>query len=434
MQFNLLEKHMIKKSFLLAGLIFTTSVLFAEGSLATLKYGLTSIDNEDGFDFSKHSFRIDAMFDRGYIIKPRVGFGYVSIDESAAEGGVSSLFQFDVEGVYEVESNYLLTPYLFAGAGYEHVTDARPNFDSQFYLDGGIGVRYPLPNEINLVTEFKGMHMLKTNSNQDAEFAFYIGIGMPFGRISRAPQDSDGDGIYDYADMCPNSPLGTQVGIDGCPIKQELAYKDSDGDTIPDSIDICPNTPAGVGVNDRGCPVRAAVEAKPLFSQEPEVLVETAVIDIPKGEVVKEVKEVIITDSDGDGVEDNQDQCANTPKGFSVNSIGCAVKKTLDVQFESNSFHVTPASKPRIKEFAQFLMRYPNAKVKIVGYSDSSGDRAKNKILSQKRAESVKQLLISYGIPAAKITAIGKGDLNPIATNDTPEGREKNRRIEAEIQ
>jgi OOP family OmpA-OmpF porin len=422
---------MIKKSLILVGLLFTTSALLAEGSLATVKYGLTSIDNEDGFDFSKHSFRIDAMFDRGYIIKPRVGFGYVNIDESTEEGGVSSLFQFDAEGVYEVESNYLLTPYIFAGAGYEYVTDARPNFDSQFYLDGGIGLRYPMPNNINLVTEFKGMHMLKTNSNQDAEFAFYIGVGVPFGGISRRPQDSDRDGIYDYADMCPNSPLGSQVGIDGCPIKQEVAYTDSDGDTIPDSIDVCPNTPAGVGVNDRGCPVRAAVDAKPLFTQEPEVLAEATVLKTEKSEMVKEV---IITDSDGDGVEDSQDQCANTPKGFSVNSIGCAVKKTLDVQFESNSFHVTPASKPRIQEFAQFLKRYPNAKVKIVGYSDSSGDREKNKILSKKRAESVKQLLVSYGISASKITAIGKGDLNPIATNDTPEGREKNRRIEAEIQ
>ena len=131
---------MVKKSLLLA---LATQVLFGAGSLATLKYGLTSIDNDNGFDFSKHSFRADAMFDQGYVVKPRVGFGYISIDESKAEGGVSAALQFDAEGVYEVESRYLLTPYIFAGMGYEYVMDSRPNFDSQFYIDGGWGFVIP---------------------------------------------------------------------------------------------------------------------------------------------------------------------------------------------------------------------------------------------------------------------------------------------------
>ncbi len=425
---------MIKKSVLLAAMILGSQILYAEGSLATLKYGLTSIDYDDGFDFSKDSFRIDALFDQGYVIKPRVGLGYVNIDESEEQGGVSSLIQLDAEGVYEVESNYLLTPYLFAGLGYEHVVDARPNFDSSFYVDGGIGLRYPLPNDINIVGELKALQMLKSNSNQDAEFAFYIGVGIPFGGVS-SPRDSDGDGVYDYADMCPNSPHGSRVDISGCPPKTAIAYHDSDGDTIPDSIDVCPNTPAGVGVNDRGCPVRAEVVAKPFNSVEPAILetapLATTTVLIPEE---KPVKKELIVDSDGDGVPDASDQCANTPKGFSVNSIGCALKKTLDVKFEPNSYLVTAASQPSVKKFADFLKRYPNARVKIVGYSDSSGNRARNRLLSEKRAESVKKLLIGYGIPASKITAIGKGDLNPIATNDTPEGREKNRRIEAEIQ
>lgn len=427
---------MMKKSILLAVILLGAQTLFAAGSLVTLKYGLTSIDNEDGFDFSKDSFRVDALFDQGYVIKPRIGLGYVSVDESEAEGGVSGLLQFDVEGVYEVESNYILTPYLYAGAGYENVLDEREGFESQFFIDGGLGLRYPLQNRINLVTELKGMQMLKSNSSQDAEFAFYIGLGAPFG-MTRSPRDSDGDGVFDYADMCPSSPVGSSVGLDGCPQKQVIAYQDSDGDTVPDSVDVCPNTPAGVGVNDRGCPVREAVSAKAFHASEPAVLgKEIPVISTQATPVV--VPQVVeakgVVDSDGDGIKDSEDQCQNTPQGFTVNFIGCAVKKTLDVRFDANSYLVTPASKPKIKEFAQFLKRYPNAKVKIVGYSDSSGDRARNRILSEKRAESVKHLLSTYGIDRTKITAIGKGDLNPIATNDTPEGREQNRRIEAEIE
>jgi OOP family OmpA-OmpF porin len=92
---------------------------------------------------------------------------------------------------------------------------------------------------------------------------------------------------------------------------------------------------------------------------------------------------------------------------------------------------VTFDSKPKISEFANFMRRYPNARIKIIGYTDTSGHRSKNKVLSLKRAQSVKSLLVQYGINSSKITAIGKGDLNPIATNDTVEGREKNRRIEA---
>ncbi len=454
MQFYVLEILMVKKSLLLASLLFAAPTLFAAGSLSTLKYGLTSIDNDDGFDFSKHSFRADAMFDQGSIIKPRVGFGYISIDESKAEGGVSGALQFDVEGVYEVESRYLLTPYLFAGMGYEYVMDSRPNFDSQFFIDGGMGLRYPLPNSINLVTELKAMHMLKSNSNQDAEFAFYIGVGIPFGRTV-SPQDSDRDGVYDYADMCPNSPLGSQVDLSGCPPKQTTLAVDSDGDTIPDSRDICPNTPPGVGVNDRGCPVRASVQAKAFHGVEPTMLGDSVVTSTPVvgevigevvttgttsevlGEVISEVPAkvpaVAAIDSDHDGVKDSLDQCANTPKGFTVNSIGCAVKKNLDVRFEPNSFNVTPASKSAIQAFAKFLKRYPNANVKIVGYTDTSGNRARNRLISEKRAQRVKQLLVGYGISASRMTAIGKGDLNPIATNDTTEGREQNRRVEVEI-
>ncbi len=424
---------MIKKSLFFAALVLGSQHLSAAGSLATLKYGLTSINNDDGFDFAKHSFRIDALFEQDSIIKPRVGFGYVNIDESEQEGGVSSALQLDVEGVYEVESKYLLTPYLYMGAGYEHIIDSRPNFDSQFYIDGGLGLRYPLQNRINLVTEFKAMHMLKSNSNQDAEFALFVGIGIPFGTAS-APKDSDGDGVFDYSDMCPNSPRGSQVDLSGCPPKTALAYHDSDGDTIPDSIDVCPNTPAGVGVNDHGCPVRASVEAKPFDTPEPPVLAAAAPAVVKKRAKVVKAPMPAPKDSDGDGILDSDDQCAATPKGYTVNSIGCAVKKTLDVRFEPNSYLVTPASKPSIKSFANFLKRYPNARVKIVGYTDTSGTRSRNRLLSEKRAESVKQLLVSYGISRGKITAIGKGDLNPIATNDTAEGREQNRRIEAEIQ
>jgi OOP family OmpA-OmpF porin len=150
-------------------------------------------------------------------------------------------------------------------------------------------------------------------------------------------------------------------------------------------------------------------------------------------EVIDETPQNIKSDRDGDGVSDDKDQCQNTPKGFTVNTIGCALKKNLNVKFDPNSSMISATSKINIREFAQFLKRYPNAKVSVVGYTDTSGNRESNKRLSAKRAQIVKNLLIKYGVAASKITAVGKGELNPIATNDTAEGREKNRRIEVEI-
>ncbi len=87
----------------------------------------------------------------------------------------------------------------------------------------------------------------------------------------------------------------------------------------------------------------------------------------------------------------------------------------------------------QIKAFADYMKKMPHISVTIEGYTDSSGDMKHNMQLSQQRANAVKKALVANGISASRITAVGKGALNPIADNDTPEGRAKNRRIEAII-
>jgi len=105
----------------------------------------------------------------------------------------------------------------------------------------------------------------------------------------------------------------------------------------------------------------------------------------------------------------------------------------LNVQFEQDSTSVTARSEKDIKAFAQELKHRPNARLEIIGYSDNSGDRGQNIIISEKRAKSVKALFERYGVASSKMTAIGKGDLNPIASNETAEGRAENRRVEVEL-
>ncbi len=395
---------MVKRLLPLALFAFS---LHAQESFIALKYGLTSLNN-DGVDFNNNSFEADLTVNGNYNILPRLGLAYVSIDEKGES--VSSLLQLTAEGLYDVEIESPLTPYLFGGGGYEHVSNARKNFDSQFFIDAGAGVRYPLNDRLKLVSELKTLYMLGGN-NQDSELVWYIGLGMPIGSSEVAYRDSDGDGVLDSADACPNTPYNTSVDSRGCPIKAYEITADSDHDAVPDNLDSCPHTPVGTPVDINGCPIApqhtAHNEAK--------------------------IKKTVVKDSDGDGIEDRLDKCPNTPKGFSVTSSGCPVKKRLEVHFDADSAVVTFASRPKIRAFADYIKHYPNAYITVVGYTDTSGSREKNRILSQKRAQNVRRLLIEFGLKPSHIDAIGKGELNPIAPNDTPEGREKNRRIEVII-
>jgi OOP family OmpA-OmpF porin len=196
--------------------------------------------------------------------------------------------------------------------------------------------------------------------------------------------DSDGDGVPDDRDQCPNTPAGVAVDAVGCPL-------DTDGDGVPDYMDQCPGTPAGVEVNAQGCPL----------------------------------------DSDGDGVPDYQDQCPDTPAGAEVNSLGCVEDLVLrDVNFEFDSAQLTPSAEAILDGVSEKLMTQDQLRIRLEGHTDSVGPAAYNKELSQRRADSVKSYLVNKGFSADNITTIGYGEEQPVASNDTAEGRAQNRRVE----
>ena len=105
----------------------------------------------------------------------------------------------------------------------------------------------------------------------------------------------------------------------------------------------------------------------------------------------------------------------------------------LDINFQTNSDKITSDSDDKILEFANYLKRNKGYQIVIYGYTDDSGNKAKNLILSQKRANRVINRLENMGISITRLTAVGMGSKDSIADNSTPEGREKNRRIEALI-
>jgi OmpA-OmpF porin, OOP family len=141
-------------------------------------------------------------------------------------------------------------------------------------------------------------------------------------------------------------------------------------------------------------------------------------------------------DSDGDGVTDDIDKCPNTPRGREVDATGCefALHKTesmrLDINFATDKAEITEAYKGEVEKAAKFLKHYGNVKAEIAGYTDTTGSHMHNAKLSQRRADAVRDMLItSYNIEAGRLTAVGYAESNPIATNATAEGRAQNRRV-----
>ncbi len=138
-------------------------------------------------------------------------------------------------------------------------------------------------------------------------------------------------------------------------------------------------------------------------------------------------------DSDGDGVADPFDLCADTPAASQVDAFGCPQGATIvlrGVNFHTDSDKLTDESTAILDRVARTLSAHPEIKVEVAGHTDSDGDAAYNKDLSQRRANAVMAYLASKGVKAGNMRAKGYGEEQPITSNDTPEGKAMNRRVE----
>jgi OOP family OmpA-OmpF porin len=192
------------------------------------------------------------------------------------------------------------------------------------------------------------------------------------------------------APVCATAaPSGALVDANGCPF-------DDDNDGVYEGIDMCRNTPAGVTVDRVGCPL----------------------------------------DTDGDAVADYLDLCPDTPKGVIVDQDGCplAGEKVLSltgVNFAFDKADLTADAKEILGQAVTVLKDVDGVvEVRVEGHTDSIGSEAYNMTLSQKRAESVVDYLVSQGIDGNNLIAVGMGETSPVANNDTAAGRAANRRVD----
>lgn len=104
-----------------------------------------------------------------------------------------------------------------------------------------------------------------------------------------------------------------------------------------------------------------------------------------------------------------------------------------DVSFDVDSDVVLPGLYTELDRIAQILIKYPQTTIVVEGHTDSTGSDVYNQGLSERRAQSVQRLLVERGVSAARITTVGYGETRPVATNDTPAGRQMNRRVEIRV-
>ncbi|MDT0647367.1 OmpA family protein [Zunongwangia sp. F260] len=304
-------------------------------------------------------------------------------------------------------------------------------------LNGKLGFNFWFSDNVALTVESNYKHSFETETA--SHFQHAAGIKFIFGGT-----DSDGDGIYDKDDECPETPGlpefngcpdsdgdGIEDRMDECPNEAGLAQfngcPDTDGDGVPDPQDECPNEAGTAEMN--GCPDS---DGDGVADNED---------DCPNEAGPADNNGCPYEDRDGDGVIDDEDDCPDVAGTMANN--GCPepsaeVVSELNeysntVLFDLNKATIRSESEDALDQIAEIMEEYSNTVFHIGGHTDSTGADDYNLQLSRERAESVREALVERGISSSRLTSEGYGETQPIATNNTSAGRQENRRVEISL-
>lgn len=312
-----------------------------------------------------------------------------------------------------------LQPYVSIGAGVVNYnttlltkTGTSVNFKpvesvSTFYVPIGFGIKANLSQGINLDLGYSMGYVdgseldgyFKDPIHNDKFSYGHAGLEFSLGN-SKKPQLARHNPPAQLAtDMInANNALKAELAASEARNNQRLAdlnrlKMDSDGDGVSDYFDKCPNTLAGVKVDGGGCPLPV-----------PPLPIKDTVVKIEKSTtyIITPEDQLIVTDT----------------------------FKNLEFEFAKST--IRPRSLPYLDRLAALLVK-KGFSLKLAGHTDSVGSDAANMKLSKDRAESVKSYLVSQGSNSSRIEAVGYGKTQPIATNKTDAGRQKNRRVEMTI-
>ncbi|ARN71971.1 OmpA [Nonlabens tegetincola] len=327
----------------------------------------------------------------------------------------------------------VFNPYLGVGGSYQWLED-----DGFGTFNGTAGFDIKIIE--NLMFNVNTIYKHSFEDGLPKHWQHSAGVKFTWGAV-----DTDGDGITDNNDKCPETP-GLEEFM-GCP--------DSDGDGIQDSEDVCPNN-AGPAEN-QGCPDTDGDGVLDKDDQCPETAGLVALMGCPDadGDGIKDsaddcpnVKGLAAfngcPDTDGDGIKDSEDKCPKTPGVKEMQGCPKPAVPTQQEQAQLNEYAKTilfDTAKASIKKQSEevladiisILKKYPDAKFSIDGHTDSRGSDSFNQRLSNDRALSVKEYLVQNGIQEFRLSAMGYGETKPIASNNTKAGRAQNRRVEINL-
>ena len=324
-------------------------------------------------------------------------------------------------------------PYVYLGGNYV-------SFDSssEGMLNVGVGFNTWFNDSVGL--SFQTGSIKGFADEVQSHFQSSLGVVIKFGG-----KDTDGDGIYDKYDQCPE--VAGLKEFNGCP--------DSDGDGIKDSDDACPEVAGLASMN--GCPDTdgdGVADKDDMCPNEKGTKANKGCPDTDgDGVVDKDDKCPTVAgpvanggcpwpDTDGDGVLDKDDKCPKEAGDASNGGCPDVISKEAEqalsmlpkfILFNTGKSTFKSGVTDKLDMIFDVMDKNQKANFLIEGHTDSTGSDALNEKLSNSRAMAVMNYLVKKGVDKARIEAKGFGESQPIAPNNTAEGREQNRRVVVKV-
>ncbi|MFA5973896.1 MAG: OmpA family protein [Lentimicrobiaceae bacterium] len=352
------------------------------------------------------------------------GLSYVALDVN---------FKYDLNNIFGQTGFF--DPYLLLGGGYNWVDSKGTGT-----LNSGAGFNIWFNEKLGLNFQTVGKHVFVDFPLHNNHWQHSIGLVFKFGG-----KDTDGDGIYDKDDACPN--ITGLVALKGCP--------DTDGDGIADKDDTCPNLAGlvalkgcpdtdgdGIADKDDACPNLAGLAALKGCPDTDGDGIADKDDACPQIAGIAANKGCPWPDTDGDGVLDKDDKCPTEVGTVSNNgcpeTISAVVEKQIGdfaetILFDFGKSRISDDANAKLVGIVSVMKQYSAVKFSIKGFTDNIGSTSYNQKLSEDRANAVRNYFVTNGIDAANLTSKGYGETRPIDTNATSQGRANNRRVDIEI-
>ncbi|GIS00930.1 MAG: cell envelope biogenesis protein OmpA [Flavobacteriales bacterium] len=400
------------------------------------EFGINSVNAEDS---DKTSYRLPTLSLSRYIFKNfSVGINYSENDINVSN---EDLYYYSLDGIvkynFPSESKFLgvdTNPYLYAGYGLSNFGESDISLASKNTSYGpsfGAGIDFQISKNIALNTGISYKSLNEKNAYSNLQHV--VGIKFNFGK-----GDSDGDGVPDKKDQCPDLPGLSE--LNGCP--------DSDGDGISDLTDQCPNSPGlnsmggcpdsdGDGISDLTdpCPNSAGINGEPCPDSDGDGLNDN-LDNCPNEAGPKSNGGCKLDDIDNDGVPNINDNCPNEAgdKEFGgcpklPTSLSNFLNNYSEFFFDFDSYELNQNQISNIYDLSKILDQYDYIKVNIDGHASSEEKPDYNLQLSQNRSNTIKNTLIENGIQDSRLNTRAFGEHNPGYPEIPLSERKKNRRV-----